>query len=79
MSEAQNKELNQEDEAKQGRREFLKHVATTSVAALVAAPGAAVPSTAADNPDADVTVAEYFQGHFLLMTDEEKKKAIARP
>ena len=28
--------------------------------------------------DADVTVAEFFQGHFILMSDEEKKQAIAR-
>jgi Fe-S-cluster-containing dehydrogenase component len=72
------KESEEPDGMEQGRRDFLKKVCASSVSALVAAPAAAGASTEADNPDADVTVAEYFQGHFLLMSDEEKKQAIAR-
>lgn len=61
-----------------GRRDFLKYVCTSGAAALVAAPGPAEAVAETTNPDADVTVAEFFQGHFVLMSDEEKKAAIAR-
>jgi len=45
---------------------------------LWSAPASAEAVVDAANPDADVTVAEFFQGHFILMSDEEKKQAIAR-
>jgi len=71
-------ELNVANEERQGRREFLKNVCVSSLAGLVAASSSAEASVDASNPDADVTVAEFFQGHFLLMSDEEKQQAIAR-
>jgi molybdopterin-containing oxidoreductase family iron-sulfur binding subunit len=78
MSEEKIEALNAADDEQQGRREFLKYVCTSSAAALVAAPGAAEAVVNASNPDADTTVAEYFQGHFLLMSDEEKRLALER-
>jgi len=71
-------ELKVANEEKQGRREFLKNVCVSSLAGLVATSSSAGAAVDADNPDADVTVAEFFQGHFLLMSDEEKQQAIAR-
>ncbi len=78
MSEEKIEELNAADDEQQGRREFLKYVCASSAAALVAAPETAEAVAGAANPDADITVAEYFQGHFLLMSDEEKRQAIER-
>jgi molybdopterin-containing oxidoreductase family iron-sulfur binding subunit len=78
MSEEKIEELIVANDVQQGRREFLKNVCTSSLAGLVATSTSAEAVVAADNPDADVTVAEFFQGHFILMSDEEKKQAIAR-
>lgn len=67
------------------RRDLLKYVGLAGAAAMVA--GSAVAEAAADaagaaaaiNPaDADSTVAEWLQGHYVLMSDEEKKKCIDR-
>ncbi|HSM99221.1 MAG TPA: hypothetical protein VLS47_09430, partial [Gallionella sp.] len=78
MSKEKYEELQDPNDVRQGRRDFLRHVCTSSAAALVAATTPAAAVEAASNPDADVTVAEYFQGHFLLMSEEEKLQAIAR-
>src|ERR1017187_10119587 len=78
MSEEKNNDLKSADELRQERRDFLKHVCTSSAAALVVATTPSEAVDAASNPDADATVAEYFQGHFLLMSEDEKLKAIAR-
>ncbi|BBE49831.1 Menaquinone reductase, iron-sulfur cluster-binding subunit [Ferriphaselus amnicola] len=79
MSEENNVKMEDAAELDAGRRDFLKFVCTSSAAALVVAPEAAEAVVkAADSADADTTVAEFFQGHFVLMSDEEKKQAIAR-
>ena len=78
MSEEKIGELKEANDTQQGRREFLKNVCVSSAAALVAAPASAGAVADASNPDADVTVAEFFQGHFVLMSEEEKKQAIGR-
>lgn len=54
------------------RRDFLKDVGTVSLA------GAAALITGSDDAEARVTWAEWFQKNYRLMTDEEKKEAIAR-
>jgi len=71
-------EMKVANDEQQGRREFLKNVCVSSLAGLVATSTSAEAAVDADNPDADVTVAEFFQGHFLLMSDGEKQQAIAR-
>ncbi len=78
MSEKHVDESKEAAEVIASRRDFLKYVCTSGAAALVAAPGPAEAAVEAANPDADVTVAEFFQGHFVLMSDAEKKAAIAR-
>ena len=78
MSEEKIGELKEANEVAEGRREFLKNVCASSLAALVSVPESTEAAVDAANPDADVTVAEFFQGHFTLMSDEEKKLAIAR-
>ena len=78
MSKEKIEESNEASDVQQGRREFLKNVCVSSVAGLVAASTPAEAVVDATNPDADVTVAEFFQGHFILMSDEEKKRAIER-
>jgi len=54
------------------RRDFLKDAGTVSLA------GVAALITGSDDVEARVTWAEWFQGNYRLMTDEEKKEAIAR-
>ena len=61
-----------------GRRDFFKNLGIASASTLMAAGAAAEASTAPHNPDAEVTLAETFQKHFNLMSDEEKKAALAR-
>lgn len=79
MSENNNAKKAESADFLEGRRDFLKYVCTSSAAALVVAPeSAAAVVEAAQSPDADVTVAEFFQGHFVLMSEDEKKQAIAR-
>src|SRR5450759_2041214 len=71
-------ELKVANDEQQGRREFLKNVCASSLAGLVATSTSAEAAVDAANPDADITVAEFFQGNFILMSDEEKQQAIAR-
>ncbi len=54
------------------RRDFLKTMGAATVA------GAAALGAGPDDAEAKTTLAEYFQGHFVLMSDEEKKKCIER-
>ncbi|MCI5132922.1 MAG: twin-arginine translocation signal domain-containing protein, partial [Candidatus Electrothrix sp. EH2] len=56
---------------KESRRDFLKKMGVAA-AATVAAPAAAATDAEA------VSIAEALQGHFRLMSDEEKLEAIAR-
>lgn len=94
MSEKKIIEIKNEADAvsEQARRDFLKNIGVASAAALVAAPavaeaaassaaaaaGAGAAAPGVSSADAESTFAEWFQGHFQLMTDEEKKKAIER-
>jgi molybdopterin-containing oxidoreductase family iron-sulfur binding subunit len=63
------------EEKTSARREFLKKTGTISAAAIA---GAAGLLTGSDEAQARVTWAEWFQDNYRLMTDEEKKEAIAR-
>lgn len=65
-------------EVQGGRRDFLKNLGIAGAAALVAGPVLAEAAAEPVSPDAGMTAAEMFQGHFVLMSDEEKKKAVAR-
>ena len=58
-----------------GRRDFLKKSASAFAASIA---GAAVLLTDAKEAEARTTWAEWFQGNYRLMTDHEKKVAIAR-
>ena len=61
------------------RRDFLKKAGTAGAAAGAASVlGSAALMANTDNPDAQTTWAEWFQGNYRLMTDEEKKEATAR-
>ncbi len=57
------------------RRGFLKDASTLSVASLM---GAAALLTNSDNAQAKTEWAEWFQGNYRLMTEEEKVKTKAR-
>ncbi len=57
------------------RREFLKDAGGLGVASLM---GAAALLTNSDDAQAKVEWAEWFQGNYRLMTDEEKEQAKAR-
>jgi len=80
MSEENNTNPEESADLDNSRRDFLRYVCTSSAAALVVASesSAAAVVEEANSADAEVTVAEFFQGHFVLMSDEEKKQAIAR-
>mgnify|MGYP000582625473 FL=1 len=70
----QKKELVKEQDdgqVKESRRDFLKKMGVAA-AVTVAAPAAAATTAEAGS------IAEALQGHFQLMSDEEKKEAIAR-
>jgi len=57
------------------RRDFLRKAGYAGAAALA---GSATLMANTDNPDSQATWAEWFQGNYRLMTDQEKKEAIER-
>uniref|UniRef100_UPI004055B69E 4Fe-4S dicluster domain-containing protein n=1 Tax=Candidatus Electronema sp. TaxID=2698783 RepID=UPI004055B69E len=72
MSEDKREMVEEQDDGqvKESRRDFLKKIGVAAAAA------AAAPTAAAEA--ARVSIAEHLQGHFELMSDEQKQKAIAR-
>ena len=66
------------DDVKESRRDFLKNIGIAGAAALVASPVSVEASVGPANPDAEITIAESLQGHFVLMSDKEKETAIER-
>ncbi len=69
-------EKNKETESvSPSRRGFIKQMGGLSVASLM---GTAALLTHSDDAEANTTWAEWFQGNYRLMTDEEKEQAIAR-
>jgi len=66
------------DDVQERRRGFLRNIGIAGAAALVSSPVSVEASVGSANPDAETTIAEMLQGHFVLMSDEDKKKAIAR-
>lgn len=57
------------------RRDFLRK-ASYAGAATLAGSSALMANT--ENPDSEATWAEWFQGNYRLMTDQEKEEAVAR-
>jgi hypothetical protein len=57
------------------RRSFLKSASSLSVSSLL---GTAALMTMSDDAQANMEWAEWFQGNYRLMTDEEKAQARAR-
>jgi molybdopterin-containing oxidoreductase family iron-sulfur binding subunit len=78
MSEETIEPAKEDKEPKESRRDFLKKATITAAATLVAGPASLGASVGASNPDAEATAAEMLQGHFVLMSDDEKRKAIER-
>ena len=85
MSEKRNEIEKATEGVQETRRDLLKYVGLAGATALVAgsavaeAAAGAVVAPAAINPaDADSTINEWLQGHYVLMSDEEKKKCIER-
>jgi molybdopterin-containing oxidoreductase family iron-sulfur binding subunit len=74
-----NKKRNSKSEDKAGkeltRRDFLKKSGVVSAASIAGAAGLLADT---DDAQARVTWGEWFQDHYRLMTDEEKKESIAR-
>jgi len=66
------------DDEKTSRRDFLKNLGIVGASTLVPGRASAKTSVAPSNPDAEITAGEMLQGHFVLMSDEDKKKAIER-
>jgi len=64
--------------AKTSRRDFIKNAGVAAAATLMSSHAETADAAESENPDAEITVAEWMQGHFILMSDEEKKQAIAR-
>jgi molybdopterin-containing oxidoreductase family iron-sulfur binding subunit len=78
MSDEKAETNNKKDDVKTGRRDFLKNVGIAGAASLMSNNASANASAGSSNPDAESTAAEWFQGHFVLMSAEEKKQAIER-
>ncbi len=64
-----------DDNVSESRRGFMKDVGGLSVASLM---GTAALLTNSDEAQANTEWAEWFQGNYRLMTDEEKARAVAR-
>lgn len=58
-----------------GRRKFLKNIGKAGIGAAIIG---ATEGLSAEEVEARVTFAEYFQKNYRLMTDREKKEAVAR-
>ncbi|WP_417909785.1 4Fe-4S dicluster domain-containing protein [Candidatus Electronema sp. PJ] len=71
MSEDKREMVDEQDDGKvkESRRDFLKKMGVAAAAATVTAPAATAKA---------VSIAEALQGHFELMSDAQKQKAIAR-
>lgn len=78
MSQFEQNENTELSDGNNSRRDFLRNMGLASASALVPAAAAAAVDTTPADPDAEITMTEFFQGHFVLMSDEEKKEAIAR-
>ena len=78
MSDEKAESNNKKDDVKTSRRDFLKNVGIGGAAALTSNNASANVSAGSPNPDAETTAAEWLQGHFVLMSTEEKKEAIER-
>ena len=78
MSDKKAETNNKEEGVKTSRRDFLKNVGVAGAATLVSNNASANVSAGSPSPDAEITAAEWFQGHFVLMSDEDKQEAIAR-
>ncbi|HXI10033.1 MAG TPA: 4Fe-4S dicluster domain-containing protein [Thermodesulfobacteriota bacterium] len=78
MSNDEKKKTEEKTEEKSAsRRDFLKNMAAGTLGAATLA-GAATLLTGSTEAEASATWAEWFQKNYRLMTDEEKKEAIAR-
>ncbi len=72
MSEDRIEIKKERDDGEETRRDFLKNIGVATVA------GAAALGAGPADAEAKVTLEEHLQGHFILMTDEEKKECIER-
>lgn len=78
MSDEKTETNNKKDDVNTSRRDFLKNIGVAGASTLMATGAAAEISAEPTNPDAEITAGEMFQGHFVLMSDEEKQQAIDR-
>ncbi|KPJ94561.1 MAG: hypothetical protein AMJ53_05020 [Gammaproteobacteria bacterium SG8_11] len=78
MSDEKAETDNKKGGVKTNRRDFLKNVGVAGASTLMASSASANVSAGSSNPDAEVTAAEWLQGHFVLMSDKDKQEAIAR-
>ena len=69
---------NKKDKVNTSRRDFLKNVGIAGASTLATSNASAGVSADAPNPDAETTAEEWMQGHFVLMSDDDKKAAIGR-
>ncbi|MCK4587524.1 MAG: twin-arginine translocation signal domain-containing protein, partial [Gammaproteobacteria bacterium] len=69
---------NKKDKVNTSRRDFLKNVGIAGASTIVTSNASAGISADAPNPDAETTTEEWMQGHFVLMSDDDKKAAIGR-
>ena len=72
MSDKKAETNNKEEDVKTSRRDFLKNVGIAGPSTLMASNASAAVSAGSSNPDAEITAAEWLQGHFVLMSDDDK-------
>ena len=78
MSDEKAETNNKEENEKTSRRDFLKNIGIAGASTLMASSASAAVSAGSSNPDAEITASEWLQGHFVLMSDDDKKEALAR-
>ena len=78
MSDEKAETNNKKDNVNTSRRDFLKNVGIAGASTLATSNASASISADTPNPDAETTLEEWTQGHFVLMSDDDKKAAIGR-
>ena len=78
MSDEKAETNNKKDNVDTGRRNFLKNVGIAGASILATSNVSVSISTDDTNPDAETTLEEWTQGHFVLMSEDDKKAAIGR-
>jgi Fe-S-cluster-containing dehydrogenase component len=78
MQEEENEKTGNIKNTRASRRNFIKNAGIAGVTSFLSGSASPVQNEAPTDPNAEITISEYLQGHFVLMSEEEKREAIER-